>query len=114
MTQMKKIGISLTALLIALPIITFIIKKELTLSNLSDTFFMVSLFFFFFGGFILVLSSGFFDLFQKNMKHLIQLRKKNEPKDYVPLSQVFKNKPVLWLTIGGTLFIISFILAFLA
>jgi hypothetical protein len=44
------------------------------------------------------------------MKNLIQQRRKNEPKEYIPLSEIFKKKPIYWFIVGGTLLIISFLL----
>lgn len=114
MTVYKKIGLSLAVIIAGTPLLTFIVKKELTLTQVSDNFFMVSLLFLIIGVFILVLSSGFFDFFQKNMKHLIQLRRSNEPKEYIPLSEIFKKKPVYWLATGGILLIISIILTIIA
>ena len=111
MTNKKKTAICLVGLFFIIPAITWLTKKEITLKYLSDNFFMFALFFLIVGGFILVLSSGFFDLFQKNMKHLIQLRKNNEPKEYVPFSQIFKKKPVFWFIIGVSLLVTSIILA---
>lgn len=114
MTLTKKLGISLGALVTIIPLFTFLTNKKMTLTSLSDNFFLSSLFFLIIGGFILVLSSGFFDFFQKNMKHLIQLRRNNEPKEYIPLSEIFKKKPIYWLVVGGTLLLISTILAILS
>ncbi|WP_443081335.1 DUF3899 domain-containing protein [Vagococcus sp.] len=75
---------------------------------------MLALFFLIIGGFILVLSSGFFDLFQKNMKHLFHLRRNDEPKEYVPLSNIFKKKPIYWFFVGGIFLLISIFSALLS
>ncbi|MBO0475918.1 DUF3899 domain-containing protein [Vagococcus sp. DIV0080] len=111
MTVSKKICISLGVLILGVPLFNLIIQQEVTLRNLSDSFFMVSLVFIVIGAGISILSSGFFDFFQKNMKQLIQRRRKNEPKDYIPFSQIFKKKPTYWLVVGGTLLVLSFVLA---
>ena len=111
MTIYKKIGVSLGGLVIFIPLFTLLTKKELTLVSLSDNFFMFSLVFIIIGAGIAILSSGFFDFFQKNMKNLIQARKKNEPKEYIPLSEIFQKKPIYWLSIGGLSLLISFLLA---
>ncbi len=114
MKNKKKIVLSIISLALIIPLVTLITKKEITTTYLSDNFFMVALFFIIIGVAILVLSSGFFDFFQKNMKQLMWRRKKNEPKDYVPLSQVFEKKPIYWLSVGGTLLIISLLFTFLS
>ena len=114
MAVYKKIGISLAVLILGIPLLTFMIKKEVTTIFLSDNFFMFSLVFLIIGVFILVLSSGFFDFFQKNMKEFIQLRRKNEPKEYIPLSQIFEKKPLYWLITGGVLLVISIVLALIS
>ncbi|MGO3837566.1 MAG: DUF3899 domain-containing protein [Vagococcus sp.] len=75
---------------------------------------MLSLVFLIIGLSILVLSSGFFDLFQKNMKRLIILRRKNEPKDYIPLSNIFNKKPIYWLVTGTVLLLLSLVLAIMS
>lgn len=113
MTLLKKIGVSLIVLLAGIPLMTFLFNKELTTTNLSDNFFLVSLFFIIIGVGISILSSGFFDFFQKNMKNLIQLRKNNEPKEYIPLSKIFTKQPIYWLAVGGTLLLISAVLGLL-
>lgn len=114
MTNKKKIILSIISLALIIPLVTLMTKKEITTTYLSDNFFLVSLFFIIIGATILVLSSGFFDFFQKNMKQLMWRRKKNEPKDYVPLSQIFEKKTVYWLSVGGTLLIISLFFNFLS
>lgn len=114
MTNKKKIAISIISLSLIIPLVTLLSKKEITTTYLSDNFFLVSLFFIIIGVTILVLSSGFFDFFQKNMKQLMLRRKSNEPKEYIPLSQIFEKKPVYWLSVGGTLLLISIIFAFLS
>ncbi len=114
MTTKKKIVTNLLGLIIIIPLITWITKKEITLAYLSDNFFMFALFFLIIGGFILVLSSGFFDLFQKNMKHLVYLRKNSEPKEYIPLSNIFNKKPIYWFAVGLLLLATSIFLALIA
>lgn len=111
MNLTKKIIISLGFLIIGIPLITLVTSNTITTAIFSNNFFMFSLLFFIIGTSIAVLSSGFFDFFQKNMKNLIQQRRKNEPKGYIPLSEIFKKKPIYWFVIGGTLLIISFILS---
>ena len=114
MNLTKKIVISLGSLIVGIPLVTLITKNTLSTVNLSNNFFMFSLLFIIIGTVIAVLSSGFFDFFQKNMKNLIQQRRKNEPKEYIPLSEIFKKKPIYWFSVGGTLLIISIILALLS
>lgn len=77
------------------------IKKSLTLVHLSDSFFMIGLFFLAIGVFFAILSSGFFDFFQKNMKTMLFRKKKNEPKDFIPWSQLAKKRPIYWFEVGG-------------
>lgn len=110
MNLAKKIIISLGILIIGIPLITLVTNSSLNTTILSNNFFMFSLFFIIVGTSIAILSSGSFDFFQKNMKNLIQQRRKNEPKEYIPLSEIFKKKPIYWFIIGGTLLIISLIL----
>lgn len=114
MTTKKKIILSIGSSFLLIPLLTFSLNHELTSKNLSDNFFMLSLVFLIIGGFILVLSSGFFDLFQKNMKHLFNLRKNETPKEYVTLSDIFKKKPIYWFSVGLTMLLISIILALLS
>ena len=77
--------------------------KQVSWTLLSDHSFLIGLLFLIIGTTILVLSSGFFDLFQKNMKKLIRLRRNNEPRDFIPLSQVFQKHPTYWFIVGITL-----------
>lgn len=110
MNLAKKIIISLGTLIVGIPLFTLVTNNSITTTTLSNNFFMFSLLFIIIGTSIAVLSSGFFDFFQKNMKNLIQQRRKNEPKEYIPLSEIFKKKPIYWFIVGGTLLIISFLL----
>ncbi|MGO2082529.1 DUF3899 domain-containing protein [Vagococcus sp.] len=110
MKQLTKIGITLILALIAIPSFFLINQKEMTWTNFSNGYFLLALAFLIIGIGILVLSSGFFDLFQKQMKQLSFLRRKNQPKEYIPLSQVFEKKPIYWLVVGGTLLVISLLL----
>lgn len=88
--------------------------KQVSWTLISDHSFLIGLLFLIIGTTILVLSSGFFDLFQKNMKQLIRLRRNNEPKDFVPLSHIFQKHPTYWFIVGITLVVISFLTSFIA
>lgn len=107
----KKIMISLGCLLVLIPLVTLVTTKTITTLSLSNNFFMFSLVFLIIGTSIAILSSGFFDFFQKNMKNLIQQRRKIEPKEFIPYSEIFKKKPIYWFVVGASLLLVSLILS---
>ncbi|MTD37531.1 DUF3899 domain-containing protein [Erwinia sp. CPCC 100877] len=84
-------------------------KQSLTIRSLSDTFFIVSLFFLIIGIAMWIMSSGFFDNFQRFMKNYFRFRKKNELKEFVPFSEIGKAHQLYWLETGGILLIVSFV-----
>ncbi|MBL1227761.1 DUF3899 domain-containing protein [Enterococcus sp. BWB1-3] len=105
---MKKLKWSFTTFVISsfcIFIYLFLIKKSVTIQSISDTFFIVSLFFLIIGMALWIMSSGFFDNFQYFMKKTLHLRKKNEPKEYIPFSEIGKAHRLYWLTTGGCLLI---------
>ena len=52
-------------------------------------------------------SSGFFDNFQRSMKNAFRFKKKNEPKEFIPLSVIGDAHRSFWLKTGGILLILS-------
>ena len=86
---------------------SLISKEPITTSSLSDTFFIVSLFFLIIGFALWIMSSGFFDNFQRSMKNAFRFKKKNEPKEFIPLSVIGDAHRSFWLKTGGILLILS-------
>ena len=85
----------------------FFVKQSFTFQTLSDTFFIVSLFFLIVGIALWIMSSGFFDTFQRTMKNAFRFRKKNDPQEFTPLSIIGKDHRLFWLETGGILLIIA-------
>ncbi|MGC6767281.1 DUF3899 domain-containing protein [Enterococcus sp. LJL128] len=83
----------------------FLTKKSVTAQSISDSFFIVSLFFLIIGIALWTMSSGFFDNFQRFMKNAFHLRKKNEPKEFIPFSEIGIAHRYFWLVTGGFLLI---------
>ena len=71
------------------------------------TSFIVSLFFLIIGIALWIMSSGFFDNFQRSMKNAFRFKKKNEPKEFIPLSVIGDAHRSFWLKTGGILLILS-------
>lgn len=114
MSLIKKISLTLLAIFIATPIYLAIFKHSLTLLSLSNSFFMLGLLFLMVAAFIGILLSGFFDLFQKNMKETFAKRRNQKKHDYVKFSAVFSKKPTYWLACAGVLITLSLILGLFA
>lgn len=92
------------------------LKHSLTIRALSDTYFIVSLFFLIIGIALWIMSSGFFDNFQRSMKTHFRLKKKKEQEEYIPFSVIGKEHRFYWLLTGSillTLAIISLLFYFL-
>jgi hypothetical protein len=105
---MKKLKWPLATFMISsfgILIYLFLIKKSVTVQSISDTFFIVSLFFLIIGIALWIMSSGFFDNFQYFMKKAFQWRKKNEPKEFIPFSEIGNAHRFYWLETGGLLLI---------
>ncbi|MGX7244182.1 DUF3899 domain-containing protein [Enterococcus quebecensis] len=86
-----------------------LIKQSLTIRSVSDTFFIVSLFFLIIGLALWIMSSGFFDNFQRFMKMHFRFKKKNEPKEFIPFSEIGKAHQLYWIETGGILLIVSIV-----
>jgi hypothetical protein len=101
----------LTALITSLGIFLYLLltKKGLSMVALTDTFFIASLFFLIIGNALWIMSSGFFDNFQRFMKQSLRFRRKNEPKEFIPLSTIGKDHCRFWLETGGILLILSLV-----
>lgn len=110
MKQPLKISLTIICSLALIPGLLILRNQSITTTALSNGYFLLSLVFLIIGAGILVLSSGFFDLFQKQMKQANFLRRKNQPKEFIPYSQIFEKKPIYWLTVGGFLLILSILL----
>lgn len=108
---MKKIKWPLiTAALSSLGILIYLfIKNTLTIRSIMDTFFLASLFFLIIGVTFWVMSSEFFDNFQRFMKMHVRFRKKNEPKEFTPFSEIGQAHQLFWLETGGILLIVTFV-----
>ncbi|MGY3749674.1 DUF3899 domain-containing protein [Vagococcus acidifermentans] len=76
------------------------IARDLTVSTLADSFFLIALVYVMIFAFIAVLSSGFFDAFQHSIKQALKRSKQAEPPEYLPLSQVFSAKGYYFLLTG--------------
>lgn len=85
------------------------VKQSLTIRSVSDTFFIVSLFFLIIGIAFWIMSSGFFDNFQRFMKIHFHFRKKNEPKEFIPFSEIGKAHQLYWLETGGILLMVAMV-----
>lgn len=83
------------------------VKQSLTFQTLSDMFFIVSLFFLIIGIALWIMSSGFFDTFQRTMKHAFRFKKKNEPQEFTPFSIIGNDHRLFWLETGGILLIVA-------
>lgn len=112
MKDSKKIFWTFLIIAIGLTGYFLLTQQPFSFIRLSNSLFMVSLFFLIIGFTILIMSSGFFDNFQRSMKHLLHLRKKQEPKDFIPISKIIQTQPVYWLSIGGILLLLSVLLLF--
>ncbi|MGK0551012.1 DUF3899 domain-containing protein [Enterococcus faecalis] len=101
----------LTAFISTIGIFLYLLlgKKELSIVTLSDTFFLVALFFLIIGIALWIMSSGFFDNFQRFMKQSLRFKRKNDPKEFVPLSTIGKDHSRFWLETGGILLIPSLV-----
>lgn len=86
-----------------------LINQSLTIRSISDTFFTASLFFLIVGLALWIMSSEFFDNFQRFMKMHYRFRKKNEPKEFTPFSEIGKAHQLYWLETGGILLIVSIV-----
>lgn len=84
-------------------------KKGISTTTLSDTFFVVALFFLIIGIALWIMSSGFFDNFQRFMKQSFRLKRKSEPKEFTPLSIIGNDHRLFWLETGGILLILSLV-----
>ena len=95
----------ITAVISSIGIFLYLLisKEPITTSSLSDTFFIVSLFFLIIGIALWIMSSGFFDNFQRSMKNAFRFKKKNEPKEFIPLSVIGDAHRSFWLKTGGIL-----------
>lgn len=85
----------------------FLTKKPFTTQTISDTFFIAALFFLIIGIAFWIMSSGFFDTFQRTMKNAFRFKKKNEPQEFTPLSVIGKDHHLFWLVTGGILLTIA-------
>lgn len=101
----------ITSAISSIGIFTYLlfIKKLLTIRSISDTFFIVALFFLIIGIALWIMSSGFFDNFQRFMKMHFRFKKKNEPKEFIPFSEIGKAHSLYWLETGGILMIVSIV-----
>ena len=99
----------ITAVISSIGIFLYLLisKEPITTSSLSDTFFIGSLFFLIIGIALWIMSSGFFDNFQRSMKNAFRFKKKNEPKEFIPLSVIGDAHRSFWLKTGGILLILS-------
>ena len=99
----------ITAVISSIGIFLYLLisKEPITTSSLSDTFFIVSLFFLIIGIALWIMSSDFFDNFQRSMKNAFRFKKKNEPKEFIPLSVIGDAHRSFWLKTGGILLILS-------
>lgn len=104
-----KISLSLLCIYLFVPLYLFLRNLPITAGSLSDAYFMIALIFLMIGAFIAILSSGFFDFFQKNMKHYFR-RKKASTTDYVKASDIFAKQPIYWIGTGVILLVSSFLL----
>ena len=70
----------ITAVISSIGIFLYLLisKEPITTSSLSDTFFIVSLFFLIIGIALWIMSSGFFDNFQRSMKTRFVLKRKRK------------------------------------
>ena len=95
----------ITAVISSIGIFLYLLisKEPITTSSLSDTFFIVSLFFLIIGIALWIMSSGF----QRSMKNAFRFKKKNEPKEFIPLSVIGDAHRSFWLKTGGILLILS-------
>lgn len=68
----------ITAVISSIGIFLYLLisKEPITTSSLSDTFFIVSLFFLIIGIALWIISSGFFDNFQRSMKNAFRFKRK--------------------------------------
>ncbi len=68
----------ITAVISSIGIFLYLLisKEPITTSSLSDTFFIVSLFFLIIGIALWIISSGFFDNFQRSMKKRVSILKR--------------------------------------
>lgn len=110
MTGLKRTILTLLGLCLLTPAFLLLIKQEITLTTLSNSFFMLGLLFLMIAAFIGIFMSGFFDNFQRNMKETLRLRKNTEPKEYLKTSEIFSKQPFYWLSVGIFLLIISIVL----
>lgn len=100
MSQLKKIGLTSTVVLLAILLYSFIRTGGMDSLTMINTSFYIGLFFLVIGAFISTLQSGFFDFFQKTMKKkLAQLRNQQTP-TYIPYSKIFQKKPFYWFSVG--------------
>lgn len=86
-----------------------LLKHSLTSLALTDTYFIVSLFFLIIGIALWIMSSGFFDTFQRSMKMHFRLKKKKEQEEYIPFSVIGKEHRFYWLLTGSMLLILAVI-----
>lgn len=87
-------------ILIFITFVSALIKQRLTIRFFSDLFFMIALFFLMAGALWSVLASGFFDFFQKSFHQLLFSRKKQNPKEFMPFSEVAAKRPLYWFEVG--------------
>ncbi len=101
----------LIATIISFCIIIYLLTTEhmITFLRLTNTFFMTALFFLIIGVAFWIMSSGFFDNFQRIVKETFRLKKKEEIKDFIPFSSIGFAYYHFWLEIGGILLIIAII-----
>lgn len=97
----------------ALTVSGLFFKQTLSLLTLSDTLFLCALFFGMIGILLWIFSSGFFDTFQRSMRLALRRRNKNEPKEFLPLSEVGKGAFRYWLEVAAALLLVSLILLLL-
>lgn len=90
-------------------LIYLLLNQSLTIETLSDTFFIASLFFLIIGIALWIMSSEFFDNFQRFMYMHTRRRKQNTPKEIVPLSEIGHAHQRYWLETGVILLIVSLI-----
>ena len=91
----------ITAVISSIGIFLYLLisKEPITTSSLSDTFFIVSLFFLIIGIALWIISSGFFDNFQRSMKTRFVLKRKMNRKSLSAFSH-WRCTSLFWLKLG--------------
>lgn len=84
-------------------VICLAITATINTRTLSDSFFLAGLFFLIVGVALWIMASGFFDQFQKIMKHFLQLKKSHESKTFILFSEIGRAHYAYWLETSGFL-----------